>query len=113
MRLSKGGRPWTSSGRTALSVAQRFQIAFAVNRGHAACAGGRDCLPVNMVLNVASRKNSRNAGAHPAIRLNIPGRVQVQLAFEQLSIRRMADGHKHASAGRFAHYPACEIPESY
>jgi hypothetical protein len=51
-----------------------FQESLRVDGGHAACARGRDRLPVHVILNVAARENTGHIGFRAIVSENIPRR---------------------------------------
>ena len=69
----------------------RFEEAFRVDRGHASGTGGGYGLPVLLILHIAGRKNTRHTRRRAVGRADIPIRVQVQLADEEIRIGPMPE----------------------
>src|SRR4029450_12330257 len=76
-----------------------FEVSLGVQRRHAPGARCRDCLPVNVILNVPTGKDTWHARFRPIMREDVPVRVQLELIAEQRGIRRMPDRYKDATDG--------------
>src|SRR5580704_4560181 len=74
-----------------MSVSLRFQHSFGFDGCHAACAGGRNRLAVNAILHVACMEHAGNIGARAAMGEQVAVRIEIELAFEHLRVRDMAD----------------------
>src|SRR5262249_22306777 len=99
LSLANWTGPPSATGR--LRVAEVAQPALGVERGHAAGAGSRHRLLVIVVRHVAGREDAGHARVGP-LRLRpeeVAIGLQLDLAFEEIGIGRVADRHEHA-AGR-------------
>ena len=55
------------------------EVVLGVERGHAAGPGGRDRLPVHVVLHVAAGEHARHAGLGAVVRDDVAVGVQLEL----------------------------------
>src|SRR6266851_6351540 len=104
-------RPWSSSTRTssregagstsrssALEVLRyALEVTFRVKRRHAARPGGRDGLPIDVVLHVTASKDARHAGLCAAVRDEVAIRVHLKLTAEQRRVRYVPDRNEDTS----------------
>src|SRR5580692_9945534 len=100
-RAAQGPLAGFSLARASASAVRVVQghPALGVEGGHAAAAGGGDGLPVGEVLHVAAREDAGNAGVRrtrPGLQVAVV--VHLELAGEQIGVRRMADRHEEAGA---------------
>ena len=77
-----------------VNVAFGFQQPLGLDSRHAAGTRRRDGLPIFVILYIARRKDTVNAGSHIVGRIDVAGRSMFQLAREQIGIGPMADGDK-------------------
>ena len=73
-----------------------FQIAFGIERRHAAGPGRGDRLPVDVVLHVAAREHAFDARFRAIVGDDVAVRVHLDLSPEQRRVRRVADRDEHA-----------------
>src|SRR5437870_13566054 len=95
----------------ALSVFVLFEELFRVDRRHAARSGGRNRLPVAMVLHIPRDEHARNIREASMLRNQISVRVHVQFALEHSAVRVMPDGHKNSIHFDVAGYAAFRIAQ--
>src|SRR5690606_37405690 len=91
---------------TVLRSAERIELALGVERGLAAGGGRGDGLAVDMVLHVAGGEHAGDAGGRgiavtPATGDDV-ATFHVQLAFEDIGVRLVADGDEYAVNRHFA-----------
>ena len=88
-------------GGLLLGLVLDLEPAFGVDGAHAAGAGGRDGLAVDVVLNVAHGKHAGHVGVGAAgLGEDVPQLVEIQDPLEDLGIGEMADAQKEAVAGQ-------------
>ncbi len=71
-----------------------FQILLHFQRGHAAGTGGGDGLAIAAVLHVSAGKDSGHFGKDVLVRDQVAVGVGVELAFEDLGVRDVADARE-------------------
>ena len=69
-----------------------FQKPLGVDRRHAAGARRGDGLAIDMILDVAACKDTRDFGFRPVMSDNVSVGIQIQLSDEEFGIRLVADG---------------------
>src|SRR5262245_35215320 len=80
-----------------------LQKPFGVNRRHTTSASSGDCLAVHFVSDVTGGKHTRNIRCCRAgLSDQIPDSIHCQLALEELSVRRVANGDEHTVAAKIA-----------
>src|ERR1700677_4139215 len=79
------------------SMAVFFKVFFHFQGGHAARAGGGDCLAVPAVLHVATRKNSSNAGEHLVRGANVSVVIQIDQTAKHPGVGNMANPQEHGA----------------
>src|SRR5690606_6123816 len=78
----------------------RTQPAFGVERSHTAGAGSRDRLPIRPICHVAGGKHAFDTGVRsPGLDLEVAVRMLLELTFEELRHRCVADGHEERRSG--------------
>lgn len=82
-----------------------FQESLRIDRGHATCAGGCDCLPVFGILHVSGREDARQACGGSVRGDDIALFVHVELSEKQGRIWSMPDGDEHTGARDFGCFP--------
>ena len=96
----------SASGRGAVQRRARVafelrQVALGVERAHAARAGRRDGLPVDVILDVADREHAGDVRLGRArLRDQVAVLVVVELVDEELRVRLVADRDEEAAAPR-------------
>src|SRR3989442_13226258 len=85
-------------GASALMVPLLGQPAFGVESGHAAGAGGGDCLLVVTVGDIAGREHAGHAGVGPlrVLPQNVSLGIQLELPAQEIGVWDMADGQEPA-----------------
>ena len=94
--LGEGGALRVRGGSLGVVARQALEIPFGVEGGHAAGPCRRDRLTVDVVLHVACGEHARDVGAAALAGDEIAVLVHVQLALEEVGVRRVADRHEHA-----------------
>jgi hypothetical protein len=93
-------------------VSEGFQVALAIHRCHTARACGCDCLPIDMILNIAGCKDTGYARSCPEGGLDISAGIQVQLVFKETGVWGVADGNEHSNAWFLGRDAGLDVPDS-
>src|SRR5690242_6605767 len=97
--------PW------ALTASVFFQELLDFQGRHAPGTGGGDRLAIAPVLHVAAGKHPRDFSEDVFRGLQVPVSVRVQLPFEYLGIRVMADTEKHGAGREFPGLAALQVAQ--
>src|SRR5439155_5443145 len=84
-----------------------------VHGGHTAGPCGCHSLPVDMVLNVARRKDAGNVSLRAVVRLEIAHLVHLELAAEKRCVGRVADADENSVAGFYGFRAARGVLEPH
>src|SRR5690349_8098726 len=85
-RRLRGGEILADVGRNVV------EVAFRVDRRHAARPRRGHGLPIGVILHVAAREDAGHGGLRSVVRYDIAAGVELDLSGEQRGVRRMADG---------------------
>ncbi len=72
------------------------EIVFGVDRRHAARTGGGHGLPIDVILHITRRKHTGHVGVAALPGDDIAVGIELDLPFEQLRVRRVADRDEYA-----------------
>src|SRR5258706_6892704 len=110
---ASGWAPATARRKSSSSGSEPIEEFFRVERGHAAAAGAGDGLAIDMVLHVARGEHAAHAGcgghALGAAARHDVALAHVELATDDLRIRRVADGDEQALHGEVSLRPGLEL----
>src|SRR5438132_11915521 len=94
-------------------MTERFQVALAVHRSHAAGAGGGDGLAIDMILHVAAGERTGDAGLRAVVCEDVALFVECELAGKQFRVGRMADRDEDAAAAILPDRADDEVPSPH